>query len=69
MTDLKNLLAAVQSGDGTACKTAAAALLDGLKSQAEEFQIELARVAPPLPSFGGQGSGVENVQSAYFQWS
>jgi hypothetical protein len=69
MTDLKNLLTAVQSGDGTACKTAAAALLDGLRAQAEEFQTELARVAPPLPAFGSQGSGVENVRSAYFQWS
>ena len=69
MADLKSLLTAVQSGDGTACKTAAQALLDNLQAQAEEFQTELAKVAPPLPSFGGQGSGVENVRSAYFQWS
>ena len=69
MTNLKSLLAAVQSGDGTASKTAAAALLDNLQAQAEEFQIQLAKVAPPLPSSGSQGSGVENVLSAYFQWS
>jgi hypothetical protein len=69
MTDLKSLLAAVQAGDGDASQTAAVALLGDLKAQAEEFQTELAKVAPPLPSFGSQGSGVENVQSAYFQWS
>ena len=68
MTDLTNLLTAVQSGDGTACKTAAVALLDGLKAQAEEFQTQLAGIAP-LPSSSSQGSGVENVLSAYFQWS
>lgn len=68
MTDLKSLLAAVQSGDGTASKTAAAALLDGLKAQAEEFQTQLAGIAP-LPSSSSQDSGVGNVLSAYFQWS
>ena len=69
MSDLKGLLTAVQLGDGTACETAAAALLDGLKAQAEDFQTQLAGIAPPLPSPSGQGSGVENVLSAYFQWS
>ena len=68
MTHLKGLLAAVQSGDAEASKSAAAALLDGLKTQAGEIQNQLASLAAP-PSPGGQGAGVGNVLSSYFQWS
>jgi hypothetical protein len=47
MADLGNLLSAVQSGDASASQTAAAALIDHVKSQADAFRTQLASLLTP----------------------
>jgi hypothetical protein len=68
LSDLGNLLSAMEAGDGDGSQAAASALLGDIEAQAEAFQTQLAN-AITQPFSAGQGGSLSNVISSYFQWN
>ncbi len=67
VTDLKALLAAVQSGDATASKTATNTLITDLKNSAEASQDQPMGPPPPPAGQANQSNSLGNTLASLLQ--